>query len=426
MRSSSSVPTYSSSTIDSRDAVLLDERRNGLVFISANTLGYLAAPVLYVGVVQAALCDKLGANATIANLPQAAYMVGSVAPVFASRFIPFRHERAVIVWSAALGSLLLALVGCVLILPFSNAVSIAVVVSQSLIYGLASSVQMVYLYQCLNRGTSERGRAKALKLSFSLGPIAAVIGSLSAQYIVNSEARVLRYPYDFASLYFFGALCMIGVAIAGACYRIRPLEEEVRPAFVRYMWQTFRGFFGLRSLLFLWLAYVFWYSGISSTPNLSLYTKQVLGTEPEALVGIILALRFGFKALSGYVQGTFAQIWGPRSPLISVLLLMLTSMIWAYIIPGYPYLFTFALMGASELGGIYFPNYCIAISSFQAGARNLSVLTLAVAIGGLSSTLHGALTDLFGFLASFAFAGACAIFSLFLVLRLPKHPNSTL
>jgi len=420
-----SLSTEPSVSIDVQEGVQLDERRNGFVFLAAITLGYLAAPVLYVGVVQAALCNILGANATVANLPQAAYMIGSVAPVFASWFIPYSRERDVVVWSGALGGIMLGMVGCVLILPFSNTFRIAIVISQSLIYGLAASIQMVYLYQCLNRGTSEQSRARALKLSFSLGPIAAVIGSLSAQYIVNSSFPILQYPYNFASLYFFGALCMMGMAIAGAMYRIRPLAKEVRPALISYMWQTMAVFFGSRSLLLLWLAYVLWYSAISSMPNLSLYAKHVIGKEPETLVGIILALRFGFKALSGYVQGTFAQLWGVRAPLISVLVLMLTSISWAILVPGYPYLFTFALIGAAELGGIYFPNYCLAISSYEAGARNLSVLTLAVVIGGFSSTLHGAITDSFGFIASFTFAGICALFSLFLVLRLPIQPNPT-
>ena len=54
------------------------ERRNGLIFIWTQLLIYFSAPVLYVGVVQAAFLDKLGASATVANLPSSTYMLGAV------------------------------------------------------------------------------------------------------------------------------------------------------------------------------------------------------------------------------------------------------------------------------------------------------------------------------------------------------------
>ena len=53
-----------------------DDRHNGWVFTLCYVLIYISAPVLYVGVVQAALCDKLGAGATLANLPASTYMFG--------------------------------------------------------------------------------------------------------------------------------------------------------------------------------------------------------------------------------------------------------------------------------------------------------------------------------------------------------------
>ena len=56
------------------------DRHNGRLYILSNILVYLAAPVIYVGVVQAALCDKLGANATVANLPATAFFLGIIYP----------------------------------------------------------------------------------------------------------------------------------------------------------------------------------------------------------------------------------------------------------------------------------------------------------------------------------------------------------
>ena len=46
-----------------------DESRNGWAFTICYAFIYLAAPVLYVGVIQAALCDKLGVSRTLASLP---------------------------------------------------------------------------------------------------------------------------------------------------------------------------------------------------------------------------------------------------------------------------------------------------------------------------------------------------------------------
>ena len=44
-------------------------RRNQIAFAMIVSLTYLAAPVFYVDVVQATLCDKLGASRVVANFP---------------------------------------------------------------------------------------------------------------------------------------------------------------------------------------------------------------------------------------------------------------------------------------------------------------------------------------------------------------------
>jgi hypothetical protein len=45
------------------------DRLNKWIFFVSYVLTYLAAPVIYVDVIQSALCDKLGASTTLANLP---------------------------------------------------------------------------------------------------------------------------------------------------------------------------------------------------------------------------------------------------------------------------------------------------------------------------------------------------------------------
>ncbi|MCA9117914.1 MAG: hypothetical protein KDA79_22740, partial [Planctomycetaceae bacterium] len=43
------------------------QRRNLMVFAGCTGLQYFAAPVLYVGITQASLCDRLGADARTSN-----------------------------------------------------------------------------------------------------------------------------------------------------------------------------------------------------------------------------------------------------------------------------------------------------------------------------------------------------------------------
>src|SRR4051812_44602755 len=93
------------------------DRINGSIFFISYLLIYFAAPVVYVDVVQAALCDKLGANATIANLPGSAYLLGNFAPLIFSAVVPHRLERAAVVWANIITAILLSMVCTTLLLP---------------------------------------------------------------------------------------------------------------------------------------------------------------------------------------------------------------------------------------------------------------------------------------------------------------------
>jgi hypothetical protein len=76
-------------------------------------------------------------------------------------------------------------------------------------------------------------------------------------------------------------------------------------------------------------------------------------------------------------------------------------------------------MGAGELGGAYFPNYVVAFSPAAAGAVNLSLLHLVNPASSIGPVLHGALTERFGFHASFLLGIVAAVVALVLVRRLP-------
>jgi hypothetical protein len=398
------------------------DRRNGSIFLLSWILIYLAAPVIYIDVVQAALCSKLGARPTVANLPASAYFFGNFAPFFFSWLVPHRLVRTVAVAAYATTASLLGLVCALLVLPVPDDARIGAVIGQGLVQGFSASISFIYMWQCLKRGTTLEGRARALKLTYGLGPVAAVAGSLGAQFVLNRGIAGLAYPYDFAALYLMGVLCLAVVALAASRYQLTPLEEDERKPFLRYLVDGVRGYVSIRTLVVLWIAYLFWYVSLSGMANLSLYTRSAVGRDPKDLSGLILALRFGFKALAGFGLGAIAMRFGMRAPLVTTVSLLGAAALWAWVAPGYAYLFSFGLMGAGELGGAYFPNYVVAFSSAAAGAINLSLLHLVTPASSFGPVLHGALTEWFGFRASFTLGAIAAVVALLLVFRLPAGP----
>jgi MFS family permease len=377
------------------------DRRNGRVFLVNYLLIFFAAPVIYVGVIQAALCNKLGASATIASLPASVHLLGQIAPLFLSWLVPHRHEQRVVIWANAMTASLLACVMVTLLLPTSNAVRITAVVLQGLLQGLSGSVSLVFMVHCLRRGTTPEGRALALKQTYTAGPLTAVAGSLGTQYLLASGR--LSYPFDFALIYAVGALCVVGVAASSTRFLLPPVEEEERTGITAYLTTAARAFFQDRQLLRVWAAYALWWCTLGGIGNLSLYTREAAGRDPKELSGIVLAIRFGCKAIGGYFLGLIATRSGMRPAVIGTVCLAGAGMLWALLVPGYGYLFAFGLLGAGELGGAYFPNYVASLSTVEAGTRNLAILTLATPAVSFAPALHGYLTDRFGFYASFVF-----------------------
>ena len=75
-----------------------EQTRNLLIYGINVTLVYLGAPVLYVGLTQASLCDKLGASKTVSNLPSTLYFWMTPLPiVVAWYFCAVRHLKPVLV-----------------------------------------------------------------------------------------------------------------------------------------------------------------------------------------------------------------------------------------------------------------------------------------------------------------------------------------
>ena len=396
------------------------DRRNSRIFAASNMLIYFASPVVYVGIVQAALCDKLGASATVANLPASAYFLGFFAPVLLAWLIPYRLEKSAVVTANLVTSSSLALVALSLFLPFEDDFRLWSVIGQGLILGFADSISIVYMYQCLNRGTNLPARAKALKWSFSLGPLFAVVGNLLAQFILSGNIRSLSHPNDFAVLYLIASVCTAGVAFLASRYELISISSMKEP-FFQSMRATIRSFLRSRTLAFLWIAYLLLGIALNAMTNLSLYSKEALGEDPKQFAGYMNALRFGFKAITGFGLGLILARWGIRAPLVTTALLVATGILWAWTAPGYLYLFAFGLLGGGELAGAYFPNYIVSTSSPATSARNLAFLTLVTPISSFAPAIHGALTDNYGFSASFIFGVSIALLALWFVFRLPAR-----
>ena len=133
------------------------DRHNSWVFAISHLLIYFASPVVYVGIVQAALCDKLGAGATVANLPNSAYFLGFFFPVILSWTLAYRFEQKVVVAANLVTSSSLVLVALSLFLPVGGFDPPGSRHRSGARPGAGGLASIVYMYQCLKRGHEPEG-----------------------------------------------------------------------------------------------------------------------------------------------------------------------------------------------------------------------------------------------------------------------------
>lgn len=397
-------------------AMEASDRRNGWVFTICYVFIYLAAPVLYVGIVQAALCDKLGASKTLANLPASTYLLGQIAPLFFSWLIPYRLERSMVVWANLATASVSTMVFLALAFPAPAELRIGAVVLQGLLQGLSSSTSFVFMQQCLRRGCSDAGVARTLQRTFSVTPFAAVVGSLGAQFLLSPGLPAFPYPYDFALIYLMAIPCSVGIALTARRFQLEPIAEKAREPFFAFLFASTRSYFREPRLASAWGAYVLWYISLGLTSNLALYAREAMDRDPADFSGWTMAIRFGGKALGGFALGWIAVRMGLRGGSLGCIVLLAMGAAWAWIVPGVGYLFAFALIGAGELGGAYLPNYVGALSDRSQSTRNFAIIMLATPASSFAPVLHGALTDRYGFPASFAFGIVTALMALALIV----------
>ena len=415
------------------------QRRNVVLYVFKWCLIYFAAPVLYVGFVQAGLCKRLGASDFVANLPSAAYLLLAAFPMIMAWAVPqVRHLRLVMTIGYTITAVMGAVTATVLWLPAPDWLRIGVVIAHGAIVACSSGTAWVFEWEFLGRGVSESRRGLLFASTFSIGPLCAVVGSLGAQLIINNEVfgwtprfwREIPYPVNYTVLYGATLPLMLLAALLVSGYVVPlPAVEVRRKPFVSGVFGGFRRFIGYRLILIACVAYLLIYSGNMIQNNMVLYTREAVGSAEDTFVGYQHAIRFGCKVFAGLMLGWLLKLTNPRMNLFVTALLAISGVVWILSVGplfggGLLFLVAFGLNGAGELMGFYYPYYVLCLSPKSQMRRNMAFVMLLSAPVGLAPALFGLISDRWDLTASFWVALALMVGALVLVAcALPARPR---
>jgi hypothetical protein len=426
--SADSIPTAQSIPPAPAAELTRKERKtNALRYTLIICLGYVAAPVAYVDVIHAALCDKLGASRAVANLPTAAGAFFGVIPLFVAWLLPQTRLLRGVSASTFLASALVCLpMSAALVFHASPTACIILAVLNGGVLLAAAATTNIYLWEILMRATTEADRGKTFSIAFGAGPVLAAAASEGAHWVLRGSVPALAYPYNFALLFILAALLMAACATLCLGFHI-PLTAAVtaREPLAHYMFGGFKTFFGNRTLLILTGGFLLYWAAFFTMNNASLNVKEVLSVAPEKLSGRIDAIRFGTKAGMGFLLGYILRRFGTRAPCLLTTLALLLASLWALTVPGWAYLCAFGLFGAGELGGFYYPYYAAAVSKPERVKPNTAILSITALLGLLFAGLHGFVADHLGMKPSLCLAIGAAIAALLLIKLLPSRPQPT-
>lgn len=419
-----------------------EQRRNLILFAACTSMQYLAAPVLYVGITQASLCDRLGASARTANLPGTLFFAMTAIPALVAWLSPkvssLKRNLSLCYTASAM---MLATISVCLALPISDDIKIAVVVLQGAVTGTVMPLAIALLWEAIGRGVDEAHRGLAMSMGFGFGPIMAVLGSLAQTALLGGnlfgfEFEGASYPNKFVILFGAGAPIMLLVAILGQFLVIPPVEKEseraplssvvglliglptmlcaiammqlateVNMSALRYCGVMaavisaasfvyhFRELLSQRILLTATIVTVLIYSGNVIPSNMNLYSHNVLGNRPEDWAGIENVLRFSFKVVAGLLLGWLLTRTNPRTGVVATATIYLAGQVWAMLATGPWYLLAFGIHGAGELVGVYAPNYFVSASRPKDLRRNTAFMTMLMVPAAPAGYLFGAIVD---------------------------------
>jgi MFS family permease len=432
------------------------QRRNLILFALCTGMQYLAAPVLYVGITQASLCNKLGADARTANLPGTLFFAMTAMPALIAWLSPggavLRRNLSLCYGICAL---MLATIAVVLTLDVSKSVKLAMVILQGGVSGAVMPAAIAFLWEAIGRGSDESKRGLALSLAFGAGPILAVIGSLAQSALLGGNFfgytfPGMGYPWNFVMLFGAGFPVMAMAAVLGQLLIVPPAAEEAQrePAtavlgllvglplmfasvFLLYragqmdaavagstispvndadllrvggyaagaaaaaaLAYHFRSILRQRTLLLATLVTILVYAGNMIPSNMNLFSAEVLGDSPEKYAGLQNTLRFGFKVVAGFALGWMLTRTNPRTGVLLTSFIFLFAQVWALFATGKWYLLAFGIFGAGELIGVYSPNYIVSASRGTDLRRNMAFMTMMMAPAAPAGYLYGSIVDL--------------------------------
>jgi hypothetical protein len=416
------------------------QRRNIAIYVARFSLVYLAAPILYVGFVQGGLCKRLGASDLVANLPSAAFLflTGFFPIIMAWAFPQVRYVRRVMM----LGYLIAAVAGGVaaaaLLLPTPDWLRIAVVLVHGAVVACSTGTAWTFEWEVLGRGISESRRGPLFAMTFSIGPLFAVIGSLGSQLLISNEVfgwtpshwPQIPYPLNYAVLYGATLPLMLLSAVLVNCYAVPlPAVEVQRKAFLEGVFGGFGRFLSNRLIAVACAAFLLVGSGIMIQNNMVFFTREVVGLAEDAFVGYQNALRFGCKVLAGLALGWILKRTNPRMNLFVTAMLGIAAVLWILSArrlfgPSLLFMVAFGLNGAGELMGHYYPYYVFCLSPKSQTRRNIAFVTLVNMPIAFSPALFGLISDRWSLTASFWAALAMMVAALVLVAGvLPARPR---
>ena len=419
-----------------------EQRRNLVLFATCTGMQYLAAPVLYVGITQASLCDRLGADARTSNLPGTLFFAMTAIPAIIAWLSPrvSALKRNLMLCYAA-SAAMLATLAVTLMLPLPNSIKLAMVILQGGVSGAVMPAAIALLWEVIGRGSAESRRGLALSLGFGLGPLLAVLGSfgqtaLLGGSVFGGEFSGVPYPWNFVILFGAGAPVMGLAAWCSQYFAVPPVDREpdrepvtsvialligvpvmflsvallhaaavtsnelyrqagyaaALAAAIALIYH-FRALLSQRVLLLATVVTILVYSGNMIPSNMNLYSPEALGDSPEKYAGLQNMLRFGFKVFAGGALGWILTRTNPRTGILATSTIFFLSQMWAMVVTGPWYLVAFGIFGAGELIGVYAPNYVVSASRISELRRNMAFATMLMVPAAPAGYLYGAIVD---------------------------------
>jgi len=421
-----------------------DQRRNLILFACCTGLQYLAAPVLYVGITQASLCDRLGSDVTTANLPGTLYFAMTAMPALIAWLSPgISVLKRNVVLCFGSSAMTLGVTALVLASSGSDSIKLWTVILQAGFLGAAMPTAMALLWEIIGRGSSESRRGLALSLAFGVGPMLAVLGSclqtsLLGGKLFGFEFDGIGYPNSFIILYGVGAPILALSTVLSFFFVVPPVVHEAKRetlsgvvgllvglplmfaaiALLQFANLTnhpllfrvcgcltasgatagfiyhFRSILLQRILLLASLVTILVYLGNMIPSNMNLYSHEALGSSPEKFAGLQNTMRFGVKVIAGFFLGWWLSRTNPRAGILMTSFFLLASQLWAMFVTGPWYLVAFGIFGAGELIGVYSPNYIVSASKPNELRRNLAFVAMLMVPAAPAGYLYGAIVDL--------------------------------